>query len=253
MTSSARTRIAGAIVIPMALAVLRFRTSSNLIGRSAAFAPFAMSCKQPLYSITSLASASSSHEIARNDPEPNGSAWVISASRIQLGSGRAVGCRTPRLRLSVEIVAQVGVAVGGIVPQALVKLKGLIELTNPLARVADGRRVVWSGSRRLPQQGRTWEPTRRGRRWNETGATSRDLDVAFRRLAFRLFARIAPALTGSFRPLQPLHDDRRSLIHHDVRYRRAIEGLLLGRRRSLFSPESAKNEDQHNGQSFRGR
>lgn len=163
--------------------------------------------------------------------------------RIRLGSGRAVGCRTPRLRLSVEIVAQVGVAVGGIVPQALVKLKRLIELTNPLARVADGRRVVRSGSRRLPQQGRTWEPTRRGRRWNQTGATSRDLDRAFRRLAFRLFARIAPALTGSFRPLQPLHDDRRSLIHHDVRYRRAIEGLLLGRRRSLLSPESAKNED----------
>ena len=160
--------------------------------------------------------------------------------RIQLGSGRAIGCRTPRLRLSVEIVAQVGVAVGGIVPQALVKLKRLIELTNPLARVADGRRVVRSGSRRLPQQGRTWEPTRRGRRWNETGATSRDLDVAFRRLAFRLFARIAPALTGSFRPLQPLHDDRRSLIHHDVRYRRAIEGLLLGRRRTPVQPRKRK-------------
>src|SRR4249920_1324516 len=170
---------------------------------------------------------------------------------------RGTCCAPPaapsRLRLSVEIVAQVGVAVGGIVPQALVKLKGLIELTNPLAGVADGRRVVRSGNRRLPQQGRTWEPTRRGRRWNETGATSRDLDVAFRRLAFRLFARIAPALTGSFRPLQPLHDDRRSLIHHDVRYRRAIDGLLLGRRRTLFGPESAKNEDQPNGESFRGR
>jgi hypothetical protein len=186
-------------------------------------------------------------------PEPDDLAWVISGSRSQQGSARAVGCRAPRLRLSVEIVAQVGVAVGGIVPQALVKLKRLIDLTNPLAGVADGRRVVRSDSRPLPHQGRTWEPTRRGRRRNETGTTSRDLDVAFRRLAFRLFARITPALSGSFRPLQPLHDDRRSLIHHDVRYRRAIEGLLLGRRRSLFSPESAKNEDQPNSQSFRGR
>jgi|ERR1700730_4457039 hypothetical protein len=46
ITSSARTRIAGEIVIPIALAVLRFRTNSNLVGcstgRSPALAPFAI-------------------------------------------------------------------------------------------------------------------------------------------------------------------------------------------------------------------
>jgi hypothetical protein len=55
---------------------------------------------------------------------------------------------------SVEIIAQVGVAAGGIVLYAPVKSERLIESTDPLAWVADARRVVTSGTPRLPQQWR---------------------------------------------------------------------------------------------------
>jgi hypothetical protein len=52
-----------------------------------------------------------------------------------------------------EVVAYVGVAVSGIIPQAPVKWKRLIKLVDPLAGVIDGRRNV-RGRRRLGQRQR---------------------------------------------------------------------------------------------------
>src|SRR6266705_5077166 len=105
-------------------------------------------------------------------------------------------------RLAVQVVAYIGIAVSGIIPQAPVELKRLIELIDPLARVIDWRWVVRRDSGRLHRQGgRSWKTSHRGNRRNEGGAPSRDVDAAF-----CLFACITPILNSSFRPLQTLHD-----------------------------------------------
>jgi hypothetical protein len=59
----------------------------------------------------------------------------------------AVHARRVRLRSAVQVVAYVGIAVSGIIPQASVELKRLIELIDPLARVIDRRWVVRRNSR----------------------------------------------------------------------------------------------------------
>src|SRR5262249_43944466 len=56
-----------------------------------------------------------------------------------------VGSATPKTErrpLPVEIIANVGVAVGGIEPQAAVQRERRIQLIDPLARIGDGRRNV---------------------------------------------------------------------------------------------------------------
>jgi hypothetical protein len=58
-----------------------------------------------------------------------------------------------RLPLPVEVVAYVGVAVGGIIPQAAVEWERLIKLIDPLAGIVDGRRNVRT-RRRLGQRQR---------------------------------------------------------------------------------------------------
>ena len=73
--------------------------------------------------------------------------------RAKPGAGLNTSCEA--ILPVVEIVANVGVAIGGIVPQALVELEGLIVLRDLGARVSDWRRIVGSSSRRLPDQWRS--------------------------------------------------------------------------------------------------
>jgi len=77
--------------------------------------------------------------------------------------GELLGSAKSGLPLPVHVVAYVGVAIGGIIPQARVKWKRVIKLVDPLARVVDGRRNVrsrrWLGQR---QRGRAlnWRDVR---------------------------------------------------------------------------------------------
>jgi hypothetical protein len=172
----------------------------------------------------------------RIDPMGRGTAASLNLQRFRVrGLGRSsMSCTktwmcgiSPATTMScqarlpvVEIVASVGVAVGGIVAEALVELERLIELRDLGARVADGRRVVGSSSRCLPDQRRSRKGALRGNRRNEAGAAVRDSDVAFGLLG-GLFGHLPPFSNGSPRRLQPLHDDGCSrIIHCYARHRR---------------------------------
>src|SRR5262245_64401089 len=74
-----------------------------------------------------------------------------------------VGSATPKTErrpLPVEIIANVGVAVGGIEPQAAVQRERRIQLIDPLARIGDGGRNV-RACRRLGQRQRWRAESRR--------------------------------------------------------------------------------------------
>src|SRR4029077_13304859 len=102
--------------------------------------------------------------------------WTRHAAIARIGG--ACGSPTRASPPVVEIITNVGVAAVGIVAQALVEVERVIELRDLGARIPDRRRVVRSGSRRLPDQGRSWQRALRGNRRNEAGAAVRDVDVA---------------------------------------------------------------------------
>jgi hypothetical protein len=106
------------------------------------------------------------------------------------------------LALPGEVVADVGIAVGGIIPQARVEGKRLIQLVDLRARIADRRRDV-DTRRRL----------RLRQRWR--GLICRDVSAA---AASRPAARAARgrllcplAVSDAFRAAHALHDDGRSI------------------------------------------
>jgi hypothetical protein len=122
--------------------------------------------------------------------------------------------------LPVEVVAYVGVAVGGIIPQAAVEWERLIQLVDPLAGIVDGRRNVRT-RRRLGQRQR-WCALN----WRDVGtaAAARGEAGTFRALAWLLL--LLPAGRAS-RAFHALHDDRRSIAHRGRR-RCTLGALFLG-------------------------
>src|SRR6516225_5501592 len=70
--------------------------------------------------------------------------------------------------------------------------------------------------------------------------------------AFCFFTPVMPVLDSLCWLLQTLHDDRSSgRIHRNARHGQGIEAMLLGARRRLLSPRSAKNEDKAKSESLR--
>ena len=134
-----------------------------------------------------------------------------------------------RKPLPGHVVADIGIAVGGIIPQARIEGKRLVQLVDLRAGIADRRRDVDTHRRLGPPQ-----------RWY--GLICRDVRTA---AASHPAARAVPALgrllllaaSEAFRAAHPLHDDRRSIavrgrrrfilgvVTHDVVFLRA------GRRR----------------------
>src|SRR5882757_7987179 len=96
---------------------------------------------RPCASITGCPGRTAPSRSRRSPTDESRAADVVGRCRLYPG----------QRRLPVEIVAYVGVAIGRIEPQATVEWKGMIELRDPLARVADGWRNV-RGYRRLGHQ-----------------------------------------------------------------------------------------------------
>ena len=92
-------------------------------------------------------------EQRRRHFEPEHTAKTNQVSPIGFAVMTAAVAATTRLPLPVEVVAYVGVAVSGIIPQTPVKWKRVIQLVDLLAGVIDRRRNVRS-RRRLGQRQR---------------------------------------------------------------------------------------------------
>src|SRR6516165_2311336 len=151
---------------------------------------------------------------------------------------------------AAEIVAYVGVAVAWIVAQAPVEWKRLVGLDDAVAGAVDGGWVVRGDSQRRAQRRRSRKARRACR--NEARAAARDMNGAF--CLFCLITPAMPVLNGPFRLLQTLHDDRSSRrIHRDARHGQGIDAMLLGARRGLLGPRSAKNENEAKRQNLQRR
>src|SRR5262245_61376427 len=137
-----------------------------------------------------------------------------------------------------EVVADVGVAVGGIIPQAPVKWKRLIKLVDLGTGIVDGRRNV--RARRLLGQRQRWWAEKRG--VVGPAAAARPDAGAFGALGCLLLLLLLrlPA-PGACRAAHALHDDRRSIAVRGGRRRCTLGAMFLGARRGGCSRPKDKD------------